>query len=274
MNKATGKFAGRGDLRKVTPKPASVLGPAVWQALAVATQQHYLNEINENLAGIDAKLDEVLARLDDQTQGSLTRAARLADRTAAALAAGEEVSNDRAHELRQAAGRADEVWHGLLVRTRRHIEDYRTGKATAADVELSFMLLLEATDALVGCADVAVTLPHRNAEDLQTVAREEGERIYIAVHELHLLGHEMCRVNSHWADQWADYFRKRGDKNILAQEWQHRRPIRRLRKPHQERLSTETIVRCLELTSPPRAVDKLLVEVATDGRVRLAAVAA
>lgn len=270
-NQSTGRIAGHGELRQVRPKPASVLGPAVWQALAVATQQHYLNEINGKLADLDAKVDEVLARLDDETQGVLKRAATLAGRTATALAQGETVSDARVDELRQAAGRADEAWHALLIRTRRHVEDYAQGTATADDVELSFALLLEATEALVACADVVVSLPHREVDALHVLVREEGERIYGAMDELRTLGDEMCRVNSEWAEQWAEYRRKRGDKKMLAREWQHRRPIKKLRKPHQQTLPTGTVSRCLDLVLPPAPVDRLLVEVAPDGAVRVAA---
>src|SRR4051794_16603249 len=51
---AGGTVVGHGELQRVKPGPGSLIGPAAWQAMALATQQHYLAEINEKLAGIDA----------------------------------------------------------------------------------------------------------------------------------------------------------------------------------------------------------------------------
>jgi hypothetical protein len=52
QNAKDGRFAGRADLRDVKPRAVGVLGPAAWQALALATQQHYLAEISSKLEGI------------------------------------------------------------------------------------------------------------------------------------------------------------------------------------------------------------------------------
>ena len=63
----TGRTAGHADLVKaegVRAKPSAMraLGPVAWQAMAMATQQHYLVEINDKLAGVAKGVDEVLAR--------------------------------------------------------------------------------------------------------------------------------------------------------------------------------------------------------------------
>jgi hypothetical protein len=52
-DKATGRIAGHGQLQKARPSPAKVLGPAAWEAMAMATQQHYLVEINDKLQCIE-----------------------------------------------------------------------------------------------------------------------------------------------------------------------------------------------------------------------------
>ena len=215
-NKA-GEIAGHGELHKVKPKPASLLGPAVWEAMAMATQQHYLVEISEKLAGIDAKVDEVLARLDDDQKATLVVASKLAARTAGAIQRGETVSAERVRQLRSAADSVDVVWHSLLGRTQRHVAGYRTGEASVEDVELSFALLLEATFALVACADVTAALPHFERSELDAITREEEERIIGAIAELRALGDGMCDANSEWAAQWADYWHKRGRRRTDCQ---------------------------------------------------------
>ena len=270
-NKNTGRVAGHGELRQAKPKPASVLGPAVWQAMAVATQQHYLSEINEKLAHLDAKLDEVLARLVEADRAPLTRAKTLADRTAAALLAGERVSAERVRELRAAADRVDEVWNKLLDETHRHIGDYREGTTTAADVEQSFGLLLKATEALISCADVTVNLPHRDADELASIAREEGERILSALAQLRAIGDQMCQANSEWAKRWRAFHAKQHGKKKLFKTYQTVRPIKRLRKPKQRTLEPGVWKQSQLLTGATRPIEKLLVEVSADGSIRVAA---
>jgi len=70
-NVKDGRIAGRSDLRQVKPTALDLVGPAAWQAMALATQQHYLAEISQKLDGIKAGVDEVLARLDDDRIGAL-----------------------------------------------------------------------------------------------------------------------------------------------------------------------------------------------------------
>jgi len=270
-NKA-GQMAGHGELHKVKPKAATLLSPAVWEAMAMATQQHYLVDISEKLAGIDAKVDEVLARLDDDDKAALLVASKLAARTAGAMERGETVSADRVRQLRSAADSADVVWHSLLGRAQRHVAAYRTGKASVEDVELSFALLLEATFALVACADVTAALPHFERLELDAITREEEERVIGAITELRALGDGLCDANSEWAAQWAAYWHERGEKtNLIAIEWQHRRPIKRLRKPRQKLLGTQTVTRCRDLTTDAPQLDAVLVEITEDGRVRVGA---
>jgi hypothetical protein len=67
-NAKSGRIAGNADLKRVKP---NLIGPAVWQAMAVATQQHYLVEIFGKLEGIKAGVHEILARLDDEIDGRL-----------------------------------------------------------------------------------------------------------------------------------------------------------------------------------------------------------
>lgn len=83
---ATGRIAGHSQLKKVAPKPASLLGPAAWQALAMATQQHYLVETTAKLDVLRKGIDEALARMDDDRIGKLNHISEKAADARAELA--------------------------------------------------------------------------------------------------------------------------------------------------------------------------------------------
>ena len=54
-----------------TPSVTKVLGPVAWEAMAMATQQHYLVEISDKLEGIASGIEELLERDDDDKRGTL-----------------------------------------------------------------------------------------------------------------------------------------------------------------------------------------------------------
>jgi hypothetical protein len=62
-----------GDSAKAArPSVTKVIGPVAWEAMAMATQQHYLVEINDKLESISTRVDEVLERGDDDKLGTLS----------------------------------------------------------------------------------------------------------------------------------------------------------------------------------------------------------
>ena len=67
-------------MNQIKPSPAEVLGPAAWQAMALATQQHYLAEISAKLDGIQQGIDELKKLHTDDRIGSLKHLGKLAAR--------------------------------------------------------------------------------------------------------------------------------------------------------------------------------------------------
>lgn len=52
------------------PSVTKVLGPVAWEAMAMATQQHYLVEISDKLEGIASGIEELLERDDDDKRAA------------------------------------------------------------------------------------------------------------------------------------------------------------------------------------------------------------
>ena len=87
----TGRIAGRADLKSAKPSAMKALGPVAWQAMALATQQHYLVEINDKLGGVKGAVDELLARLTDDKRAEADELRDEAARIRVKLARGENV---------------------------------------------------------------------------------------------------------------------------------------------------------------------------------------
>ena len=87
-----------------------VLGPAAWQAMAMATQQHYLAEISEKLEGIQQGVDELKELHSDDRIGKLKTISGLAARVQAAAERDGKVAAHQLDQLRDKATDAEEVW--------------------------------------------------------------------------------------------------------------------------------------------------------------------
>ena len=128
--KATGRIAGQASLQKVEPNPATILGPAAWEAMAMATQQHYLVEINDKLESIERGVDEVLSRMDDDKLGTLEHASRIARASLDMLDQGRTLSQNRIQDVRERRREPIRGWHKLHRRA-----DPRTLPNTGAAAE-------------------------------------------------------------------------------------------------------------------------------------------
>jgi hypothetical protein len=150
-----GKFAGRAELRSAAgPSAMKLIGPAAWQAMAMATQQHYLVEISGKLAAIDGKLDELIARDEDLKLSGSLKARALAAAVQATLSAGDLVTPQRRDELGALLRRVDDDWRELWVRTDRLLKSYQLAESdqeAAARVDVSWSQLLRATQAPWRC---------------------------------------------------------------------------------------------------------------------------
>jgi hypothetical protein len=267
-DEATGRIASHGSLQKVKPNPAKFLGPAAWEAMAMATQQHYLVEINDKLESIERGVDEVLSRMDDDKLGTLEHASRIARTSLVTLDQGGTLSPNRIQDVREAASRAEEAWHQLHRRAARTIAEYQRGDRRGEDVEQAWALLLKATQALGECSSVLMALPHATLQELEDVSAEERERAVAAIEHVRALAGELQLAHGHWSATKADW-------DIRFTRNPAKRAVRQVRrtapvKPKQQPLDYTTAWRASQLGAPPRPPDALLVTVNDDGTVGVA----
>ncbi len=204
-NVKDGRIAGKADLRQVKPTALDVVGPAVWQAMALATQQHYLAEISARLDGIKAGVDEVLARLDDDRIGALSDIGELAAKAQAAARRDGQLSEGRTDDLRRAAADAKRLWHQIATTARRQLGQYREGKLPGADVEHTFAMLTHATRVLTQCSDALVAVPHLTAAELRAAVEEEQDRLHPALPEFFDLCGELLAASGEWRESHDEY---------------------------------------------------------------------
>jgi hypothetical protein len=269
-DKATGRIAGQGSLKAARPSPAKLLGPAAWEAMAMATQQHYLVEINGKLEGIVRGVDEVLARMDDDKRGTLQDVDAAARFLRTRLAEGNPPSHARRTEFRAEVRDVDRVWHQLCERMGRHLAGYRRGDLPADRVEESWAMLLHATQVLGSTSALLTELPYDTVGELEEATTEERTRILDAVEVIRGFADELHTAHLDWAAKKAEY--------DLRRTWNPARhavrAVRRTRavKPAQGPIDDITAWRASQLSAPSRLPAALLVSVRRDGAVTVHAV--
>lgn len=201
-----GKFAGRADLKATSPSAMQLVGPAAWQAMAMATQQHYLVEISAKLATIDSKLEELIARDEDRMLSTFEKARELAAAVETALADSERPSTNRIRELGDQMQSVDDDWGELLLRTKRLLQTYRTGdgkdqkakESSAQAVNASWSLLLRATQALAEVSTAFAALPQPDQRAAETLRREETARIAERLDDLRDVAGDLFLAHAKW----------------------------------------------------------------------------
>jgi len=266
-NSRSGRIAGKADLKRVRP---NVVGPALWQAMAVATQQHYLVEISGKLTGIQQGVDEILARLDDQIHGRLAALAEIADDARDHIARQGSLPDERLAELRTAATNAKELWAEVKRTADRKLHDYREGFCTAADVELAFAKLTGATFVLLKCSEALLAVPYRTAKELETAFAWERDRTMPALPDFEQSMRELTSASHRWGARHRKYAVER-PKNP-AKKALNRLPGVQLGppKPSQEPVTLEAFARFGNLLERSVPGAPLLVKVLADGSVLLA----
>jgi len=204
-NTKTGRIAGKSDLQRVKPTAASVIGPAMWQAMALATQQHYLVEISTKLDGVKAGVDEVLARLNDDRIGSINHLGEVAADAQARILHQGTLSPERTVELRKAADSAKLLWHQIHVTSRRRLERYRDGTASQEDMEQEFAMLARVTHVLVQCSDALVSVPKSTSADLAAAVDEEQDRLHPAIPEFLAFCDDVLEASEKWGTAQSLY---------------------------------------------------------------------
>jgi hypothetical protein len=188
-------FAGSADLKSVAPASAmKLIGPAAWQAMAMATQQHYLVEISGKLSAIDGKLDEVIARDEDLKVSSSFKARAMAAAVRTTLSDGGLVTPERREELGVLLRRIDDDWRELWVRTNRLLKAYQAEGSDPEDatrVNVAWSQLLRATQALAETSTAFAALPHDRPDTAAALRREESDRIAGCLEDLHELAERL-----------------------------------------------------------------------------------
>jgi hypothetical protein len=123
-----GTMAGKADLKSVKPSSLEILGPAAWQVLALATQQHYLADISAKLEGIQQGVDELKKLHYDEVIGTLDHLSALAERVDNSARRDRRVAPHQLDEMRRKTTDAEQVWHQALKTARRHVEEYSRGR--------------------------------------------------------------------------------------------------------------------------------------------------
>lgn len=208
-NVKDGRIAGKSDLGKVKPQAMGVLGPAAWQAMAMATQQHYLAEISEKLEGIQQGVDELKELHSDDRIGKLKTISGLAARVQAAAERNRKIAPHQLDQLRNKTTDAEEVWNQALTTARRHVEQYEAGEAKSEDVTKSFAMLAYAIQVLGQCSSALMALPYATAGELEAVLAEEHDRLYPTLPEFLKLCDQLLHASEQWEAKHPEYDARR-----------------------------------------------------------------
>lgn len=263
----TGRIAGRADLKNAKPSAMKALGPVAWQAMALATQQHYLVEINDKLAGVQGAVDELLARLTDDKRAEADELRDEAARIRVKLARAENVD---VSSLDNWLHRAGVLQKSLAATAERAANGYLIGEMTAREAEDAFALALFSAQSLAELSGLLVALPTSSTEQLQHRLDDEWARLGPRRERLRGIAATLNRGHHHWRMHQALYDERR-PQNPIALGVNRISPLKVGEKaPRAEPLSAEGLQRAesllgLAATSP----ESLLVEVG-DGRVRVA----
>ena len=274
---ATGKPVPEAGLKKVgpgamapKPSPAKVLGPVVWEALAMATQQHYLVEIDKKLDGIAKGVDEVFAREDDRTLAIFREVHDIVEDSRERFDAGDELSSARVQELHRLAGDARREWQVLHQRTRRLLNEYKNGETGREKVQEAWELLWVATEVLVEVSGLLTSLPYASLEDLLAASREEHDRVVDAVDDVRELAADMHAAHRQWRSHRLEW-EIHGSRNPVKNRVRTIRNQPVLTKPAQRELGAGLARQLSELITPVDEPEAMLVTVHPDGTVDVAA---
>jgi hypothetical protein len=270
---ATGKSVTEARLEKVDPgavaakpSPAKMLGPVVWEAMAMATQQHYLVEIDKKLNGIAKGVDEVLAREDDRTLAIFREVHDIVRDSRTRLDAGDELSSARVQETHRLASDARREWHVLYQRTRRLLSEYKNGDTEREKVQEAWELLWVATEVLVEVSGLLTSLPYASIDDLLAASREEHDRVVDAVDDIRELAGDMHAAHMQRRSDWIQW-RLHGSRNPLTNRIRAIRNQPVLTKPAQQDLGYDLARQLRELITPVAEPEAMLVTVHVDGTV-------
>jgi hypothetical protein len=268
----SGTFSGRADLKKVGGTALSTLGPVAWQVLAMATQQHFLVEISGRLDRIEKKVDEILARLDDDRLGTLSHVLKIAEDGRVAIETRGRPSESLLADLKDAARDADKCWHQVKETAQRTLVAYEDGKAGPREAEDAFAMFAQATKALVTVNRILASVPQALPSGVEEALSEERARVLPALNTFERLVRGFVDVSESWGVDQKKFVESLPN-GRLKKGW-NRTPAAELRRfgraePAQEPMREETTDRLRRLLPDPTPAEALLVEVSPDGAVRV-----
>ncbi len=256
-----------GDSAKTAmPSVTKVLGPVAWEAMAMATQQHYLVEISDKLEGIASGIEEILERDDDDKRGTLLHVDNTVARSRERLEAHGSLSASRIQELRDGARDASRVWNQLRERFRRHLTGYGEGVTSREAVERSWEMLLHATRVMTAASGLLTSLPFDTVEELESAQFEERERVLDALADLQELAYEFAAWHLEFREQafkWDTY----GSRNPLVRRYRRARGLPEAPRPDQEMLTGAVARQAAQLALAAPAPSALLIRTHASGEV-------
>jgi hypothetical protein len=271
---ASGRITGQSVLKEVKAQPAALIGPAAWQAMAMITQQHFLNEINGRLERLEQGLGDVIhrmrAELDSDSESFIAEVDRLRARHS------DDLLTDRDRQ------RIDE----MLVRAdsirRRSLKAFRPHATKAAgevdpsehlsDLETAYLGFQAQTQ--LAQLKVAVAPPH----EALAAADEEAGRFLDAIPEMQSIAAMLLAHDDIHARQAQLYAKDKREQGPVGRTWDkmigdRHRLLRNSEDPprHQplgssSRKVVETLARPFELAPQP-----VVVQASHDGRITLLA---
>lgn len=256
-----------GDSAKVAkPAVTKVLGPVAWEAMAMATQQHYLVEISDKLEGIASGIEELLERDDDDKRGTLAHVENTVARSRDRLEEHGSLSVSRIQELRDGARDAGRVWHQMRERFRRHLTGYGEGETSREEVERSWEMLLHATRVMTAASGLLTSLPFDTVEELKNAQFEERERVLDAIADLQELAYEFAAWHLEFREQafkWDTY----GSRNPLVRRYRRARGLPEAHRPDKEMLTGAVARQAAQLALPAPPPSALLFRTHASGEV-------
>lgn len=198
--------------RLVRQSMSKVLGPAVWSAAAMATQQHYLVSIDTRLASMEEGITELMAQNRDERLGTLDAALRQADRVLDAVRDGRRVSTPAVMQLINNTQTADAKLHELLHQAERHAEKFAKDEGKAGETEAAWADLLYALQVLSRCSLALVSLPQSDADELDAISAEERQRHGEPIERTRALAGKLLTSDHNAREafvRWEDWKRKR-----------------------------------------------------------------
>lgn len=213
------KIKGHAALERVRANPASVIGPAVWQAMALATQQHFLVEISGRLETIEQGVAELIDRTRDKSDSELDTLREQVRRWDNRQCEGIPLTAHQRHQVDQDLAMVDDIRRTALRPVRRLLAEAEEGKEVdpakwAEDFELAY----KATAVQAELAALKVRVPRASQLEVRVAIDEERDRAKTAIDELQMAATGLLAVSREWGRR-VEHFERHKVKSVPNKTW-------------------------------------------------------